>query len=113
MQLQASLLLTTLLAAFSLAAPASTDSEPQLNARQSVGRIQLEIDFDTFIGRDINIPGTLTLNRDLITALLVTGPSNARCQAFNGNTAVGGPIIVNRETVFNSRRKVFVSHIRC
>ncbi|KAK4222742.1 hypothetical protein QBC38DRAFT_489116 [Podospora fimiseda] len=112
--LPTSILFTTLLATFSgstLAAPTAATS--QETPRQSLGRIQLEIEFDTFIQRDINVPGTLTLNRDLITATLVSGPSNIRCQAFNGNIAVGGPIVLNRDTVFNNRKKVFVSHIRC
>lgn len=117
MQFTIATTLLTILATLSLAAPTSSApvDKVQIESRQSLGRIQLEIDPDTFIQRDVNVPGTLNLNRDLITATIVSGPSsNFRCQAFNGNAPVGGPIVLNQDTILNSNRsKVFVSHVRC
>ncbi|KAK4185901.1 hypothetical protein QBC35DRAFT_502763 [Podospora australis] len=109
--------LVALMATLTLAAPAPlsapVDEVVAVEARQSAITVQLEIDFDTFIQRNVNVGNSLNANRNLIRATLVAGPSNARCQAFNGNTPIGAPIIRNQDTIFNYGRLVFVSHIRC
>ncbi|KAK4203498.1 hypothetical protein QBC40DRAFT_251196 [Triangularia verruculosa] len=107
-------LLATLLFTLAAAAPAPAAEDAILEARQSVVRVQFEIERDTFIQREISAGGgVLNRNGNLFSAGIVSGPSNARCQAFNGNTAVGAAIVPNRETVYNNRNGAFVTQVRC
>ncbi|KAK4652839.1 hypothetical protein QC762_0077320 [Podospora pseudocomata] len=108
-------LLTTLLITLATAAPApapAAEVEPALEARQSVVRVQFEIERQTtFIQREIRAGGgVFNRNGPLFSALIVSGPSNARCQAFNGNTAVGAAIVPNRQVNYNG---AFVTQVRC
>ncbi|KAK0721284.1 hypothetical protein B0T21DRAFT_373310 [Apiosordaria backusii] len=113
--MQLTILLTTLLITLAAAAPAPTPEEPTLEARQSVVRVQFELERDTtFIQREIRAGGgVFNRNGNLFSALIVSGPSNARCQAFNGNTAVGAAIVPGREVVYNNRNGAFVTQVRC
>ncbi|KAK0660790.1 hypothetical protein QBC41DRAFT_341065 [Cercophora samala] len=104
-------LFTTLLITLAAAAP-TPEAEPALEARQSVVRVQFEIERQTtFIQREIRAGGgVFNRNGALFSALIVSGPSNARCQAFNGNTAVGAAIVPNRQVNYNG---AFVTQVRC
>jgi len=64
-----------LLAGFAAAAPAATI------------RVQLEIDNDTFVQKEVNSPGSITQNSNLVSATVVRG--NGNCQALNGKNVVG------------------------
>ncbi|KAK4176863.1 hypothetical protein QBC36DRAFT_290129 [Triangularia setosa] len=107
--------LLTLFIALAAAAPAPAAEELTLEARQSVIRVQFELERDTtFIQREISAGGGV-FNRNglLFSAQIVSGPSNARCQAFNGNTAVGGAIVPGLGVVYNNRNGAFITQVRC
>ena len=56
-------------------------------AAAATTRVQLEIDNDTFIQKEVNTPGSINQNSNLITASVVRG--NGNCKALNGKRVVG------------------------
>lgn len=99
---------------------ASAFGSPILESRASGQAIlQFEIDQDTFTSdTPIAVPGTLTLNQQLIGATIaeVTGISNTNavsCQAFDGNKKVAEPFTLNHFTIFNNNNLVEITEIQC
>jgi len=94
--MHATTFIVALLAGFAAAAPAATI------------RVQLEIDNDTFIQKEVSSPGSIAQNSNLISATVVRG--NGNCQAFNGNNAVGG--VFNKNKTINVKKQR-ITTIKC
>ena len=95
--MHAATFLVAVLAGFAAAAPAA-----------STVRVELEIDNDTFVQKEVNSPGSIAQNSNLVSATVVRG--NANCQAFNGNKAVGGTFNKNKRIQVKKQK---ITQIKC
>lgn len=80
--------------------------------------LQFEIDQDTFTSdTPIGVPGTITLNQNLIGATIAEVSSSSldgtSCQAFNGATKVGAPFTLTTFVDFAGGNFAFVETIQC
>lgn len=81
--------------------------------------LQFEIDQDTFTSNTpIEVPGSLTINKQLIAASVATtdgidDPTAVSCQAFNGNVKVGEPFTTLHTTTFANRQLTLITSITC
>ena len=107
------------LTAVASAAPGTTPSRDTQAAAAAQAILQFQIDPDTFTSNTpINIPGSINLNKSLISATIATtegvkNPNAVACQAFSSGKKVGEPFTLNHMTFFNNGAKVLISSITC
>jgi hypothetical protein len=96
-KMHATTFIVALLAGLAAAAPAA-----------SKVRVELEIDNDTFVQKEVNSPGSIAQNSNLVSATVVKG--NANCQAFNNGKAVGGTFNANKRVQVKKQK---ITQIKC